>query len=156
MLFAPARSNASLQRINASHYYLGPLDAAGDFVVREASSSKRWRAITFSHEPLLFRDGFCNGNVSDSDEDYAWWESVWSAREAASVSSRDSVVSATLEYGPVEVSAGGDYVGYTPVDLELRPVAREGHDETLAAARDALDLRFERWHSAAVDRRFGR
>jgi len=30
---------------------------------------------------------------------YLWWEEVWAAREAGSISSRDATLSATVEYG---------------------------------------------------------
>ena len=55
---------------------------------------------------------------SYAERHYEWWQSVWSAREATSISGRDSVQTATLEYGPIEVSAEcGTYVGYTPAVL---------------------------------------
>ena len=53
---------------------------------------------------------------------YEWWEIVWDARERSSVSARDTRLSATVEYGPLELF-GGEYRGYTPVDLRLKPVA---------------------------------
>ena len=87
---------------------------------------------------------------------YEWWETVWDARERRSLSGRDAMVTATIEYGPVETSgvdhAPGDYCGYTPVDLGLAPVAGVGLETTIARARDALGDRFERWH-ADVGRR---
>ena len=91
-----------------------------------------------------------------AERHYEWWEAVWSAREAASLSGRDATLSATIEYGPVEVrEEDGAYVGYTPVGLDLEPVAGVGHEETLQEARDALDARFERWHADGARRRGG-
>ena len=81
---------------------------------------------------------------------------MWAARTASSVSARDATLTATIEYGPVEVDADGEYCGYTPVDAELTPVAHAGRDATasfeatLAEARAALDARFECWHSERV------
>ena len=86
---------------------------------------------------------------------YSWWEAVWTAREARSVSGRDAVLTATIEYGPVEISdAGGtEYCGYTPVDLALEPVAKVELETTLDRARQRLEERFERWHADSPQRR---
>ena len=89
-----------------------------------------------------------------AERHYAWWETVWATREARSISGRSAVATATLEYGPVEVS-GREYVGYTPVTLQLEPVAGAPLEETLEAARGALRARFESWHGeGAAGRRF--
>ena len=85
-----------------------------------------------------------------------WWATVWSVREAASISGRGARLTATIEYGPVERAADdGEYVGYTPADLDAAPVAGVGLDETLAEARDALTRRFEAWHGEEAARRRG-
>ena len=83
---------------------------------------------------------------------YEWWEVVWDARERSSISARDTRLSATVEYGPLELSTGGEYRGYTPVDLRLEPVAGVALETTLERARTRLAERFERWH-ADVGRR---
>ena len=80
---------------------------------------------------------------------------MWTARHASSLSARDATLTATIEYGPVEVDDEGEYCGYTPVDAQLAPVARGGgatvpFEATLADARAALDTRFERWHNERV------
>ena len=86
---------------------------------------------------------------------YSFWESVWSAQEAGSLSSRSSVLTATVEYGPVETcETTGDYAGYTPVGLSGEPVAPHTLDETLERAAEDLRARFEAWHSDAVRRRY--
>jgi hypothetical protein len=91
-----------------------------------------------------------------AERHYAWWEAIWTARHASSLSARDATLTATIEYGPVEVDDEGEYCGYTPVDAQLAPVASAGHDATasfeatLVEARGALDERFERWHSERV------
>ena len=72
---------------------------------------------------------------------YSFWTEVWTAAQRRSLSRRD--FTATVEYGPVELSDAGEYVGYTPVDAALQPVARRPHDETLRASADALRARFE-------------
>ncbi|KAL3931630.1 MAG: hypothetical protein SGPRY_001046 [Prymnesium sp.] len=41
---------------------------------------------------------------------YSLWEDVWSSHEEASVSSRSSIATATMEYGPREYDINGDYV----------------------------------------------
>ena len=82
-----------------------------------------------------------------ADRHYAWWSTIWDAREASSLSGRDGHLSATIEYGPVEVREDdGAYVGYTPVGADLTPVAGVALETTLVEARDALDRRFEEWH----------
>ena len=79
---------------------------------------------------------------------YDWWRTCWSAREAASFSSRDAVLTATIEYGPVEMDASSkEYLGYTPVDRDGEPAWRLDHEELLRASRDALDAQFQEWHS---------
>ena len=83
---------------------------------------------------------------------YGWWETVWDAREARSLSGRDNVLTATIEYGPIEIDGAGEYCGYTPVDLQLTPVTGVGLEATLENARSRLDERFERWHSDAARR----
>eukprot|EP00966_Prymnesium_polylepis_P075841 1758758-Prymnesium_polylepis.1 len=86
---------------------------------------------------------------------YSFWESVWGAHEQASVSSRSSVLTATIEYGPVErCEASGDYAGYTPVGPSAEPVAPHAFDETLERAAADLRERFDAWHSDAPKRRF--
>ena len=60
---------------------------------------------------------------------YSFWTEVWTAAQRRSLSRRD--FTATVEYGPIELSDAGEYVGYTPVDAALQPVARRPHDETL-------------------------
>lgn len=103
-----------------------------------------------------------------AERHYAWWESVWSAREAASISGRGRLQTATLEYGPPEVDEYGEYtpghlegreygeyVGYTPADLEGREVAGEPLEATLRKARAALDERWERWHEGGARRTGG-
>lgn len=76
---------------------------------------------------------------------YSFWTEVWTAAQRRSLSRRD--FTATVEYGPVELSDAGEYVGYTPVDAALQPVARRPHDETLRVSADALKARFEAWHA---------
>lgn len=86
---------------------------------------------------------------------YSFWEATWRAHEVASVSSRSSVVTATIEYGPVEAcAASGDYTCYTPINLVGEPVAERELDETLRDAAEDLRARFETWHGSAVRRRF--
>ena len=75
-----------------------------------------------------------------AERHYEWWEAIWTAREARSLSGRDSLVTATVEYGPAES-------GYTPLDSMHQPVAGHHLDETLRRASGALGRRFERWHS---------
>ena len=77
---------------------------------------------------------------------YAFWAECWSAREAAALSSRGAVATATVEYGPAERDERGDYAGYTPVDMQGWPVAGCGLDETLAVASAELRNRFDTWH----------
>ena len=36
-----------------------------------------------------------------AERHYQWWESIWRAREVSSLSGRDRVQTATIEYGPV-------------------------------------------------------
>ena len=91
---------------------------------------------------------------ASAERHYQWWETVWSAREASTLSGRDATLTATVEYGPVEMTSGGEYCGYTPVDLAMKPVAGVDLDVTLRAARDGLEQRFERWHANSVERRF--
>lgn len=88
---------------------------------------------------------------------HAWWSTVWSAREAASISSRAATHSATLEYGPLEVSEDdGEYVGYTPATLGLtEAVAGVALEQTLEEARDMLTARFEVWHGEEANLRRG-
>ena len=76
---------------------------------------------------------------------YSFWTEVWTAAQRRSLSRRD--FTATVEYGPVELSDAGEYVGYTPVDAALQPVARRPHDETLRVSAVALKARFEAWHA---------
>ena len=86
---------------------------------------------------------------------YTFWESTWNAHEAASLSSRSSVATATIEYGPAETcESSGDYAGYTPVSPSGEPVAAHTLDETLGRAADDLRERFNVWHGDAVRRRF--
>mmetsp|Transcript_41834 Transcript_41834/g.89262 ORF Transcript_41834/g.89262 Transcript_41834/m.89262 type:complete len:326 (-) Transcript_41834:302-1279(-) len=85
---------------------------------------------------------------------YAFWEEVWSAREASSISSRDSTLTANLEYGPVESDdSTGEYCGYTPVGLGGWPIAGEDLDATIGKAATALRGRFESWHARGGMRR---
>ena len=93
-----------------------------------------------------------------AERHYLWWEAIWGAREAASISGRDSTLTATIEYGPLELdAASGEYGGYTPATLDGEAaVAGLTHDETLRIARQALDERFARWHGEdAPLRRYG-
>ena len=86
---------------------------------------------------------------------YAFWESVWSAQEAGSISSRSTTTTATLEYGPVETcDSTGDYAGYTPVSLSGEPIAPHTLDDTLGRAAEGLRARFDGWHGDAVRRRY--
>lgn len=96
-----------------------------------------------------------------AERHYAWWEAVWSAQEARAFGSRDSALTATVEYGPVEIDAGGECVGYTPVrrdesshsgvrDVEVG--AGERFEATLDTARRELSERFESWHADATRR----
>jgi hypothetical protein len=80
-----------------------------------------------------------------------WHPRCWTAREAAAVSGRAALATATVEYGPSEHSttqhgARGDYAGYTPIDRAGAPVAGCGLDETLASACAELREHFEVWH----------
>jgi len=78
---------------------------------------------------------------------YAFWAECWSAREAAAVSGRAAVATATVEYGsPLEYGARGDYAGHTPVDHAGAPVAGCRLDTTLASASAELRHRFDVWH----------
>jgi hypothetical protein len=82
---------------------------------------------------------------------YSFWAECWSAREAAAVSGRAAVATATVEYGPSEYGpaqhgARGDYAGYTPLDRAGAPVAGCGLDDTLASASAELREHFEVWH----------
>ena len=88
-----------------------------------------------------------------AERHYAWWEAIWTAREKASISGRDATLTATIEYGPVELSDAGEYCGYTPVDVDLRPVAGVPHEETLLRARDGVEERFRAWHGERPWRR---
>ena len=56
---------------------------------------------------------------------YGWWEACWAAAEARSLSSRDSTLTATVEYGPAELGEDGQVLAgsYSPLDLHGR--ARE-------------------------------
>jgi sugar phosphate isomerase/epimerase len=78
-----------------------------------------------------------------ADRHYEWWEQVWASHEATSLS---RVITATVEYGPTEVAEDGEYVGYTPTNLDLKPVAGVEFSTTLEGARHALERRFESWH----------
>ena len=62
-------------------------------------------------------------------------------------------VTATIEYGPVEFSAAGEYCGYTPIDTHCAPVAAASHHETLAEAATGIRERFASWHADAAIRR---
>lgn len=55
----------------------------------------------------------------------------------------DDEVTATLEYGPIEFSDTGEYLGYMP--LSVHGEAAVNHDHLLKQAATALDLRFEQW-----------
>lgn len=77
---------------------------------------------------------------------HSFWAECWSAREAAALSERGAVATATVEYGPAEHDERGCYVGYTPVDRDGSPVAGCGLHETLAVASADLRQRFESWH----------
>lgn len=85
---------------------------------------------------------------------YGWWEACWAAAEARSLSSRDSTLTATVEYGPAELGEDGQVLAgsYSPLDLHGRHVSGVGLDDTLAAAAAALRSRFERWHANAASR----
>ena len=82
-----------------------------------------------------------------AERHYRWWEDVWDAAEARSRSSRGSVVTATVEYGPVEIDGCGENVGYTPLGLDGRPVAGVEHEACLGSAAEQLRRRFEAWHA---------
>ena len=56
------------------------------------------------------------------------------------------MVTATVEYGPVEYDERGDYAGYTPIDGAGEPVAGCTLDRTLAVASAELRERFDVWH----------
>uniref|UniRef100_A0A7S4B477 Xylose isomerase-like TIM barrel domain-containing protein n=1 Tax=Chrysotila carterae TaxID=13221 RepID=A0A7S4B477_CHRCT len=97
---------------------------------------------------------------------HSFWEEVWAAREASSVSGRDSIVTATVELGPPEYNRyTGDYAGYTPLAATVHGVpdaagfatdVTEGaHDSALAAAAEMLRARFENWHAQGAMRRTG-
>jgi hypothetical protein len=90
-----------------------------------------------------------------SERHYEWWRSVWSAREAGSISGRDRMLTATIEYGPAEWDSTGEYVGYTPISLQGEPLGGVAHDELLRVARDTLDVHFERWRGESARRRGG-
>ena len=81
-----------------------------------------------------------------AERHYEWWEQVWAVHEATSHS---RVITATVEYGPIEVAEDGEYVGYTPASMELKPVAGADFCTTLETARHALERRFELWHGRA-------
>ena len=66
---------------------------------------------------------------------YAFWETVWQRR----LDEGDAFVTATVEYGPREWGAGGNYVGYPPFDSE-KPL-----DVLVAEASAALRERFVAW-----------
>jgi len=66
---------------------------------------------------------------------YAFWETVWQRR----LDEGDAFVTATVEYGPREWGAGGNYVGYPPFDSE-KPL-----DVLVAEASNALRERFVAW-----------
>mmetsp|Transcript_16187 Transcript_16187/g.54508 ORF Transcript_16187/g.54508 Transcript_16187/m.54508 type:complete len:331 (+) Transcript_16187:152-1144(+) len=85
---------------------------------------------------------------------YGWWEACWAAAEARSLSSRDSTLTATVEYGPAELGEDGQVLAgsYSPLDLHGRHVSGVGLDDTLADAAAALRSRFERWHANAASR----
>jgi hypothetical protein len=74
---------------------------------------------------------------------YGWWEACWAAAEARSLSSRDSTLTATVEYGPAELGEDGQVLAgsYSPLDLHGRHVSGVGLDDTLAAAAAALRSR---------------
>jgi len=86
---------------------------------------------------------------------YGWWEACWAAAEARSLSSRDSTLTATVEYGPAELGEDGQVLAgsYSPLDLHGRHVSGVGLDDTLAAAAAALRSRFERWARASAAQR---
>ena len=52
-----------------------------------------------------------------------------------------------------ELSDAGEYCGYTPVDVDLRPLAGVPHEETLLRARDGVEERFRAWHGERPWRR---
>lgn len=90
-----------------------------------------------------------------SERFHSFWAQVWSARERAALSGRDGVLSATVEYGPLEWGGadGAEYVGYTPATVDGRaPLAGHGLDETVARAAAELRCRFEAWHARAAER----
>ena len=79
LIFTPSGSNATLRKLNASHFALGPTDTLGDLVIRDDDGIRRWRTIDFptrgeGRNPLLFRDDFMNlAGVAHASSDYSWW-----------------------------------------------------------------------------------
>ncbi|KAG8465660.1 hypothetical protein KFE25_002967 [Diacronema lutheri] len=84
---------------------------------------------------------------------YSWWEQIWTEKEAAALSSRDSCVTATVEYGPPETDASGESVGYAPSSAAGGAAAGAWLDAAVTRAAARLRERFERWHRQAVWRR---
>lgn len=83
-----------------------------------------------------------------------WWETVWSVREASSMSARGSTLTATVEYGPPEMSIGdGQNVGYSPLSAEGWPVSGMAHQDVVIEAAQHLRQRFDEWHGRAAFRR---
>lgn len=85
---------------------------------------------------------------------YSFWEDVWSAKLAAAAAGPggrshpnldEEVVTATVEYGPIEYDAHGNYAGYMPITADGLPCSGFTHDETLARAATALRARFGDW-----------
>lgn len=89
LTFSPRGSHATVHHSHINGWQLGPIDHAGDYVVamQEKSSGidvsagklRRWRATEFptafgGREPLLFSDGFGNGEVTNADSDFDWWQ----------------------------------------------------------------------------------
>lgn len=86
---------------------------------------------------------------------YGWWEQVWAAKEATSFSARDSIVTATVEYGPWDLDEAGENVGYAPSrpGFAVDPTGSPPEhllDATIGRAATRLRDRFERWHTQAV------
>lgn len=82
---------------------------------------------------------------------YGWWEAIWSQQEASSLSGRGAVVTATVEYGPAELNAAGEEVGYAPSAGGAGPGGAErALEATIGRAAGRLRERFEQWHRRAA------
>jgi len=72
-------------------------------------------------------------HASSRERFYSFWQRVWAHRKEGG----DEFVTATLEYGPPETNAAGDYAGYTPYGSKV------SHETLLSDALRALQHRFQ-------------